>query len=91
MIGAMIPKTLFAVAVNALPVPRSFVGKISGVYAYRTAYLYIASISDQAEWSLFMAHSHDVTHEIVSAIPTQESVGSDCSGRSVKEHSGQCG
>jgi hypothetical protein len=30
MIGAIIPKTLFAVAVSALPVPRSFVGKTSG-------------------------------------------------------------
>jgi hypothetical protein len=36
---AMIPKTRFAVAVNAFPVPLSFVGKISGVYAYRTAYI----------------------------------------------------
>jgi hypothetical protein len=30
-IGAMMPKTRFADAVMALPVPRSFVGKISGV------------------------------------------------------------
>ena len=31
MIGAMIPKMRLLVAVRALPVPRSFVGKISGV------------------------------------------------------------
>jgi hypothetical protein len=36
---AMIPNTLFAVAVKAFPVPRSFVGNISGVYAYKTAYI----------------------------------------------------
>ncbi len=36
---AIIPKTRFAVAVNAFPVPLSFVGKISGVYAYNTAYM----------------------------------------------------
>lgn len=33
-IGAIMPNTRFADAVMALPVPRSFVGKISGVYAY---------------------------------------------------------
>jgi hypothetical protein len=33
-IGAMMPKILFADAVIALPVPRSLVGKISGVYEY---------------------------------------------------------
>ena len=33
IIGAMIPKTLFAVAVSAFPVPRSLVGKTSG-YAF---------------------------------------------------------
>ena len=37
IIGAMIPNTRFADAVNAFPVPRSFVRKISGVYAYSTA------------------------------------------------------
>jgi hypothetical protein len=36
---AIIPKTRLAVAVNALPVPRSLVGKISGVYPYKTAYM----------------------------------------------------
>jgi hypothetical protein len=35
MIGAIIPKTLFAVAVSALPVPRSFVGKTSGWMFFR--------------------------------------------------------
>jgi hypothetical protein len=35
----MIPKTRLAVAVKALPVPLSFVGNISGVYAYKTAYI----------------------------------------------------
>jgi hypothetical protein len=33
------PKTRFAVAARALPVPRSLVGKTSGVYAYNTAYM----------------------------------------------------
>ena|ERR1700742_3692621 len=36
---AIIPKTRFAVAVRAFPVPRSFVGKISGVNPYSTAYI----------------------------------------------------
>ena len=35
----MIPKIRLADAVKALPVPLSFVGKISGVYAYNTAYI----------------------------------------------------
>ena len=35
----MIPNTRFAVAVSAFPVPRSLVGKISGVYPYSTAYI----------------------------------------------------
>jgi hypothetical protein len=39
---AIIPKILFVEAVNAFPVPLSFVGKISGVYAYRTAYMILA-------------------------------------------------
>lgn len=38
-IGAMIPNTLFALAVIAFPVPRSFVANVSGVYAYSTAYM----------------------------------------------------
>ncbi|KAI2475349.1 hypothetical protein Ptr902_13196 [Pyrenophora tritici-repentis] len=38
-IGAMIPNTRFALAVTAFPVPRSLVAKISGVYAYSTAYM----------------------------------------------------
>jgi hypothetical protein len=38
-IGAMMPNTLFALAVIAFPVPRSLVAKISGVYAYNTAYM----------------------------------------------------
>ena len=36
---AIIPKIRFALAVNAFPVPLSFVVKISGVYAYKTAYM----------------------------------------------------
>lgn len=36
---AIIPKMRFAEAQSALPVPLSFVAKISGVYAYSTAYL----------------------------------------------------
>jgi hypothetical protein len=32
--GAMMPKMRFADAVMAFPVPRSLVGKISGVYEY---------------------------------------------------------
>ena len=39
---AIIPNILFVVAVRAFPVPRSFVGKISGVYAYNTAYMMLA-------------------------------------------------
>src|SRR5690242_19114492 len=35
----MIPNTRFALAVIALPVPLSLVAKISGVYAYSTAYI----------------------------------------------------
>lgn len=35
----MIPKTRFAVAASAFPVPRSFVANTSGVYAYSTAYM----------------------------------------------------
>ena len=35
----MIPKIRFADAVRAFPVPRSFVGKSSGVRAYRTPYM----------------------------------------------------
>lgn len=35
----MIPKTRFAVAVSALPVPRCGVTNVSGVYAYSTAYM----------------------------------------------------
>lgn len=38
-IGAMMPNTLFALAVIAFPVPRSLVANISGVYAYKTAYM----------------------------------------------------
>jgi hypothetical protein len=38
MIGAMMPNIRFEVAASALPVPRSLVGKISGVNPYRTAY-----------------------------------------------------
>lgn len=39
MIGAMMPKMRFAVAVIAFPVPRSFVGNSSGVSAYKTPYI----------------------------------------------------
>lgn len=39
LLTAMIPKIRFALAASALPVPLSLVGKISGVYAYRTAYM----------------------------------------------------
>jgi hypothetical protein len=35
MMGAMMPKTLFDVAVRALPVPRSLVGKTSGCGRYQ--------------------------------------------------------
>jgi hypothetical protein len=35
----MIPNILFEHAVRAFPVPLSFVAKISGVYAYSTAYM----------------------------------------------------
>ena len=35
----MIPKTRFAMATSALPVPRSFVGKSSGDSAYNTPYM----------------------------------------------------
>lgn len=38
-IGAMMPKTRFAVAVSAFPVPRSLVANSSGVKAYSTAYM----------------------------------------------------
>jgi hypothetical protein len=38
-IGAIIPNTRFALAVTALPVPLCLVSKISGVYAYKTAYI----------------------------------------------------
>ena len=41
----IIPKTLLAAAVSALPVPRSFVGKSSGERAYRTPYI-CGSVSD---------------------------------------------
>jgi len=37
---AIIPKTLFVGAVNALPVPQSLVGKISGVYMMLLTKLY---------------------------------------------------
>ena len=46
MIGAMMPNILLLVAQRALPVPLSFVGKTSGVYAYNTAYLE-GSVNDQ--------------------------------------------
>jgi hypothetical protein len=39
IIGAITPKILFAVAAKPFPVPRFLVGKISGVYAYRTPYM----------------------------------------------------
>lgn len=38
IIGAKIPPIRFAPATNAFPVPRYCVSKISGVYAYSTAY-----------------------------------------------------
>src|SRR5579859_6543416 len=44
MIGAMTPKIRFAVAARPLPVPRSLVGKISGVYAYNTPYIILLVI-----------------------------------------------
>lgn len=39
MTGAMTPNTLFAVAVSEFPVPLCFVGKSSGVMAYKTPYI----------------------------------------------------
>ena len=71
--GAMIPKMRFAEAVMALPVPRSLVLKISGVYEYLV--LPLAHIiqdifaakrngSDNLQDSI-----HNITHEIVRAIP----------------------
>jgi len=39
MMGAIMPKTRFPVAVSPFPVPRSFVGNNSGDMAYRTPYI----------------------------------------------------
>lgn len=44
MIGAITPNILFAVAARPFPVPRSLVGKISGVYAYKTPYIILLVI-----------------------------------------------
>lgn len=71
---AMIPNTRFVVAVNAFPVPRSLVANISGVYLCLVSH-YLPIITSSQKINLRIKHRiHNITAEIIRAVPAQQLV-----------------
>jgi hypothetical protein len=73
--GAMMPKMRLAEAVMALPVPRSLVLKISGVYEYLRS-VSMSYYQGVARGVVVNVQNgvHDVTREIVRTIPPEQRI-----------------